>query len=105
MLQERLKLMDDPQPGSRGIDPSNPFASVPIEITISVGRARPMIRELLLLNQNAVLPLDRRVDDPVELYVGDRLIARGELEEMEGDKKGQLAVRLTEVSDLKSEFE
>jgi flagellar motor switch protein FliN/FliY len=47
-----------------------------------------------------VLPLDRRVDDPVELYVGDRLIARGELEEMEGDQAGQLAVRLTEVADL-----
>ena len=78
----------------------NPFSSVPIEITISVGKARPLIRELLNLGQDAVLPLDKRVDDPVELYVGDRLIARGELEELEGDQKGQLAVRLTEVADL-----
>ena len=78
----------------------HPFASVPIEITISVGKARPLMRELLALEPNAVLSLDRRVDDPVELYVGDRLIARGELEELEGAQAGMLGVRLTEVADL-----
>ena len=46
------------------------------------------------------MPLDKRVEDPVELYVGDRLIARGELEELEGEQEGQLAVRLIEVADL-----
>jgi flagellar motor switch protein FliN/FliY len=38
----------------------------------------------------------------VDLYVGDRLIARGELQELEGDQAGQLSVKLTEVVDLKS---
>lgn len=80
----------------------NPFAQVPIEITISVGKARPLVRDLLRLKRDAVLPLDRRVDDPVELYVGDRLIARGELTEGEGEHAGQLAVRLTEVADLRN---
>ena len=86
--------MDDPAD-------SNPFAQVPIEVTISVGKARPMVKDLLRLSRDAILPLDRRVDDPVELYVGDRLIARGELQEMEGDQAGQLAVRLTEVANLR----
>lgn len=81
-------------------DMKNPFSSVPIEVTISVGKARPLIRDLLKLRKNAVLPLDKRVDDAVELYIGERLIARGELEELDGDHKGQLAVRLTEVADL-----
>lgn len=80
---------------------ANPFGQVPIEITISVGKAHPKIKELLQLEQDAVLQLDRRIEDPVELYVGDRLIARGELQELEGDQEGQLAVRLTEVVDLK----
>lgn len=80
---------------------ANPFSQVPIEVTISVGRARPLVRDLLRLSKDAVLQLDRRVDDPVELYVGDRLIARGELTEMEGDNAGQLAVRLTEVANLR----
>jgi flagellar motor switch protein FliN/FliY len=97
--------MDEIKRSRSAVDTSNPLASVPIEITISVGRARPLIRDLLQMGANAVLPLDRRVDDPVELFVGDRLIARGELEELEGENKGQLAVRLTEVSDLKGELE
>ncbi len=79
----------------------HPLNSVPIEITISVGRARPTVRELLALDENDVLPLDRRVEDPVELYVGDKLIARGELQEVEGGEPGQLAVRLTEVVSLR----
>ena len=85
-------------------DSRNPFSSVPIEITISVGKARPLIRDLLALEKDSVLPLDRGVDDAVELYVGERLIARGQLEEMEGEQKGQLAVRLTEVADLQEDL-
>lgn len=80
---------------------ANPFTQVPITITISVGRARPQVRELLQLKQDSVLPLDRRIDDPVELYVGDRLIGRGELTELDGERAGQLAVRLTEVADTR----
>lgn len=90
--------MTDPSETSQS---ANPFTQVPIEITISVGKSRPLVRDLLRLKRDAVLPLDRRVDDPVELYVGDKLIARGELTESEaGD--GQLAVRLTEVADLQN---
>jgi flagellar motor switch protein FliN/FliY len=79
----------------------SPFTQIPITITISAGRARPLVRDLLRLRHDAVLPLDSRVDDPVELFVGDKLIGRGVLTELEGDKAGQLAVRLTEVVDLK----
>lgn len=75
-----------------------PFSRVPVEITISVGKARPTVQELLTLGEDAVFPLDRSLDDPVELYVGDRLIARGELEELEGDGPGRIGVRLTEVT-------
>lgn len=88
--------MDDPHS-----EAANPFGQVPIEITISVGKARPQVRDLLRLKRDAVLPLDRRVEDPVELYIGDRLIARGELQELEGETPGQLAVRLTEVANLR----
>jgi len=49
-----------------------------------------------------VLALDRKLEDPVELYVGDRLIARGELEDPSDD--GNLFVRLTEIADLRSDL-
>lgn len=80
-------------------DSQSAMSRVPVEITISVGRAHPTVSELLTLKRDAILTLDRGLSDPVELYAGDRLIARGELQEMEGDPPGRLAVRLTEVAD------
>ncbi|MCE8001070.1 MAG: FliM/FliN family flagellar motor switch protein [Rhodobiaceae bacterium] len=91
--------MDDPSDlGRQATDPDNPFTSVPVEVVVSVGKARPLVRDLVQLSENSILTLDRKVSDPVELYVGDRLIAKGELEEMDGESRGQLAVRLTEIA-------
>lgn len=93
-------MSDTADPTEVATDKSNPFTSVPIEITVSVGKARPLIRDLVKLGNNAVLPLDKNLEDPVELYVGDKLIARGMLEEVEDSDNGQLAVRVTEVIGL-----
>ena len=79
---------------SRGQDR---FASVPVEISILVGTARPLIRDLLELDEDVVFPLDRTIEDPVELYSADKLIARGELEEIGEEGSGKLGVRVTEV--------
>ena len=92
--------LSPPKAGATGSLASGAFAQVPIEIVVAVGRARPLVRDLLRLQRESVLPLDRRVEDPVELFIGDRLIARGTLEELDGDHAGQMAVRLTEVADL-----
>lgn len=77
--------------------------SVPVDVIVSVGTARPVIGELLAMRRDVVLPLSSRVDDPVELIVGDRVIARGELEEI-GEESGRLGVRLTEVVDVSDLF-
>ncbi|TCP61174.1 flagellar motor switch protein FliN/FliY [Rhodovulum bhavnagarense] len=74
---------------------------VPVEITVSVGQARPLLRDLLGMEQGAILSLDRKLDDPVELFIGDRLIARGALQEVENNP-GQIAVRLTEILDTRA---
>lgn len=71
---------------------------LPIDIVVAVGRARPLLTELVSLRRDSVLPLDSRIDDPVELIVGERVIARGELQEIEPET-GRLGVRLTEVAD------
>lgn len=93
--------MDDPtatMPETARPNSGSPFHRVPIEIRVTVGRARPTVREMLALAPDSVLELDKTVTDPVDLYVGDRLIGRGQLEELDGDQTGQLAVRLTEVA-------
>lgn len=70
---------------------------VPIEVTVSIGKAFPTIREVIAFETNTVLDLDRRIDDPVDLYVGNRLVAKGTLEERTDNGDTQLSVRLTEL--------
>lgn len=92
-----------PPPGpSAAKHRSGAFLGVPIEVTISVGKARPLVSELVELRRDSVLTLDSSIDDPVELYIGERLIARGELQEI-GDESGRLGVRLTEVADFSND--
>lgn len=70
------------------------FETVPIEVFVSVGKAMPMIKDLVDFSNNSLLQLDRRIDDPVDLLVGGKIVARGVLEEGEN---GELCVRITEV--------
>jgi len=77
---------------------AGPIAEVPVELSVCVGRARVAIRELMALAPGSVLGLDHRVEDPVELRVGERLVAYGELVEGEGDLAGMLAVRVTALA-------
>ncbi len=53
-----------------------------------MGKARPLVSELVELRRNSVLTLDSTIDDPVKLYIGDRLIARGELQGISNDAGG-----------------
>ncbi|RMA43513.1 FliM/FliN family flagellar motor switch protein [Rhodophyticola porphyridii] len=87
--------MSDPT----ALPPKGALRGVPIEMRVCVGRAHPTIAELLSMERDTVLPLDRRIEDEVEVIVGDRLVAIGELVELDGDNVGQLAVRLTKVVD------
>ena len=73
--------------------------SVPIEVTVTVGTARPLIGDLLRMGRDHLLPLDSNIDDPVELRVKDRVIARGELTQTDDDD-GRLGIRLTEIVEL-----
>lgn len=73
------------------------LSSVNVEIRVCVGSAKPSVDELIKLQADAILPLDKTVSDQVELFVGDRRIGKGLLEEVEGSDDGQLAVRLTEI--------
>ena len=83
--------------------PYRAFHSLPVEIAVCVGTARPPLGELLAMGPDAVIVLDRRIEDPVDIRVGDRVIARGELQELE-DGSGRLGVRLTEIADRGGSF-
>ena len=75
---------------------SDIFDDVSVSIRVCVGTARPTLQELVALRSEAILNLDRSISDDVELFVGERLVATGVLEESE-DKPGQLQVRVSKV--------
>lgn len=77
--------------------------SVPIEVVVSVGAARPLIGDLLAMKQDQTLPLDTSLEDPVELLVKNKVIARGVLTQAE-DGSGKLGIRLTEIVDMSDIF-
>lgn len=80
---------------------SKSLMGVEIEIIVSVGKSKMSLSELVKLENESVLRLDSKIDDSVEIFVGNKMIARGELEIIEGDPE-LLGVRLTEVADLSS---
>ena len=73
--------------------------NVPIEVVVSVGVARPLIGDLLEMGRDHLMPIDSNIDDPVELRVKGRVIARGELTQTP-DTENQLGVRVTEILNM-----
>lgn len=71
--------------------------TVSLDVRICVGTARPKISEVMTLQPEAILALDRTISDPVELWVGDRVIGLGYLEEVEEEGVSRLAVRISRV--------
>ena len=66
---------------------------VELTVKIELGRTRMRLDEVLRLGQGAVVELDRLAGDPVDVFVNDRLVARGEVVVL----NEKFAVRLTEV--------
>jgi flagellar motor switch protein FliN/FliY len=66
---------------------------VPVKVSAVLGRARMEVSELLKLGPGAVLELDRKVGEAIDIYVNNRLVARGEVVLVE-DKLG---VTMTEI--------
>jgi len=66
---------------------------VPVTLSLEVGRAQMSVGSLLRLSQGAVVELDRKAGDPLDVLVNGALVARGEIVVV-NDKFG---IRLTEV--------
>lgn len=69
------------------------FGAISVRLAIEVGGIRLKLADVLGMAPGQVHVLDRRVDQPVDVLISDRLVARGEIVSV-GDKFG---VRLTEV--------
>jgi flagellar motor switch protein FliN/FliY len=67
---------------------------IPVQVSAVLGRATMQVSQLLKLGRGAVVELDRKLGEAVEIYVNNRLVARGEVV-MVDDKK--LGVTMTEI--------
>jgi len=74
---------------------------IPVSVQVILGSAMMPVSNLLKLGRGAVIPLDNRVGDPVDIIVNGRVIARGEIVVVEDDN-ARLGVSLTEIAGLAS---
>ena len=77
----------------QGVEALEAVHDVPVKVQAVLGRARMPVGELLQLGAGTVVELDRRVGEPVDIFVNDRMIARGEVVLIDN----ALGVTLTEI--------
>jgi flagellar motor switch protein FliN len=66
---------------------------IPVQITVVLGRANMLVNQLLKLGRGAVIELDKKVGEPIDIFVNNRLVARGEVVVVEE----RIGVTMTEI--------
>ena len=96
------RLRRPPWPPKQGSEPENvtrgaadleAVFDVPVQVSAVLGRAKMDVGQLLQLGPGTVLELDRKVGEAIDIYVNNRLVARGEVVLVEE----KLGVTMTEV--------
>lgn len=84
----------------RSVSPENQYRrsiyGLPVNVIVSIGQKKLSVAELLQLKPDTIIPLTAKIEDPIELVVEDRVIAHGELIELE---EGAIGVRLTQIEE------
>ncbi len=76
-----------------GFSAQHNIENIPIKISAVLGKTKIDVAKLRTLGDGAIIELNRKVGEPIDLYVNDRLIARGELVMVDGS----LGVTMTEI--------
>ncbi len=66
---------------------------IPVQVSAVLGKATMQVNQLLKLGRGAVVELDRKVGEAIDIYVNNRLVARGEVVVVED----RLGVTMTEI--------
>jgi flagellar motor switch protein FliN/FliY len=91
----RAAAVPEPEPAGQPALPGNLdlLLDIPMQVSVQLGSARMLIRDLLQLGQGSVIELEKQAGEPMEVLVNNRLVARGEVVVV-NEKFG---VRLTDV--------
>jgi flagellar motor switch protein FliN len=88
------------EPGSAMHANLDLIMNIPIDVQIILGESRMQVSGLMNLTEGAIISLDRKIGEPVDLVVNGRLIGRGEITVLEHDET-RFGIRLIEVSSAK----
>ncbi|WP_244504991.1 flagellar motor switch protein FliN [Pelagibacterium luteolum] len=84
---------DDGAGGEKTANDLEAVFDVPVRLSVVLGRTRMPVAKLLKMDVGSVVELDRQVGEAIDIYVNDRLVARGEIVLVEG----RLGVTMTEI--------
>ncbi len=79
MKEQEIKGGEGEKPGANAVSNLDFILDIPLEISVELGRVRMMISELLQLGQGSVIELNKLAGEPLEIFVNQKLIARGEV--------------------------
>lgn len=66
---------------------------IPVQISVVLGQTSMQVNQLLKLGRGAVVELDRKVGEPIDIFVNNRLVARGEVVVVED----RIGITMTEI--------
>jgi flagellar motor switch protein FliN/FliY len=66
---------------------------IPLDVSVELGRVKMLVNDLLQLGQGSIVELNKAVGDSLEIYISDKLIARGEVVVMDE----QFGIRVTDI--------
>ena len=87
------EVLSGAQPGGPLAPAANPLHAVKVRLQVCVGQAAMTVGQLLGAREHEVLALDRDVEQPVDLLLEGRVVARGQLVAVDG----RFGVRITEL--------
>ena len=90
---EELLAQEDPQEPTRTAKDLDAVYDIPVQLSAVLGRANMQVSQLLKLGRGAVVELDRKVGEAIDIYVNNRLVARGEVVVVEE----RLGITMTEI--------
>jgi len=84
---------ENKEAGQANITDLEAVYGIPVEVSAVLGKATMQVSSLLKLGRGAVIELDRKVGEAIDIYVNNRLVARGEVVVVED----RLGITMTEI--------
>jgi flagellar motor switch protein FliN/FliY len=91
--QSLEEMQADSGPGTFDLRALESISEVPVQVSAVLGRATMDVNQLLKLGRGAVIELDRKLGQAIDVYINNRLVARGEV--VINDER--LGITMTEI--------